>query len=233
MDDNQSVKDDRAVKDEESCESNKKDDQVKSGKKETTDQGQGGTFFPGNVNMQGNPAYYPHLYPNTMMWPHFYPGYPNPAPHPASFAPAGYPPPYAPPYYQAPQPAPDMGKRGSTPAGKPDTHTAESSISHDDCGCSEHETSTGPEHLKHDENKFGQMFGIVNDIAKGQADPSQIISMLEGFDGHFWKGAIVGVAATLLLGSDAVKGAIAGVFSGLAGKEASSAEKPEVDNKQE
>jgi len=59
--------------------------------------------------------------------------------------------------------------------------------------------------------------GLVNDIANGKADPSRMMSYLGGVDSQFWKGAVVGIGATLLLTNDSVKGAMAGLFSSLLG----------------
>ena len=76
---------------------------------------------------------------------------------------------------------------------------------------------TGPGHLKHDAHQYGQLMGLVNDLANGKADPSQVMTLLGGLDGQFLKGALVGIGATLLLTNDAVKATIAGTLSGIFG----------------
>lgn len=58
---------------------------------------------------------------------------------------------------------------------------------------------------------------LVGDLANGNADPSRLMACLGSLDTQFWKGALVGVAATLLLTNDTVKSAIAGALSGVLG----------------
>jgi hypothetical protein len=72
-------------------------------------------------------------------------------------------------------------------------------------------------HPKHDAHKYGQFMGLVNDLANGDADASRVISFLGSLDTQFWKGAMVGVTATLLLTNDTVKDSIVGALSGLFG----------------
>ncbi len=83
------------------------------------------------------------------------------------------------------------------------------------------EFSNAPSHAeepKHDEHKYGQMMGLVEDLVNGKnPDPSHIMSVLEGLDSRFWKGALVGVGATLLLTNDSVKNAIVGGLSTMFG----------------
>ena len=79
-------------------------------------------------------------------------------------------------------------------------HATEESSHSCDCG-----GDCGPGHPKHDEHKYGQFLGLVNDIANGNADASRIMAFMEGMDAQFWKGAMVGLAATLLVTNDAVK----------------------------
>ncbi len=88
------------------------------------------------------------------------------------------------------------------------------------CGCGGHGGYPGPAgsvQPKHLENQHGQLFGLVNDMVNGDADPSRLASFLESLDTQFWKGATVGAVATLLLTSDTVKGMVAGGLSSLFG----------------
>jgi hypothetical protein len=78
----------------------------------------------------------------------------------------------------------------------------------------------------HDKNQYGQqsgpdmgqMYGMMQDVIKGDADPGKIMSFLQASGGDFWKGAIVGAAAVLLLTNSAVKDALAGVVGSVFGK---------------
>ena len=65
---------------------------------------------------------------------------------------------------------------------------------------------------KLDQNKFGQMYGMIDDVMNGNVDPAKIFGFLESSGGDFWKGAIVGAAAVFLVNNDAVKGAVASMF---------------------
>ncbi len=79
-------------------------------------------------------------------------------------------------------------------------------------------SSSHEEEPKHDEHKYGQMMGLVEDLVNGKnPDPSHVMSVLEGLDSRFWKGALVGVGATLLLTNDNVKNAIFGGFATMFG----------------
>ena len=74
---------------------------------------------------------------------------------------------------------------------------------------------TGPGHVKHDQNQYGQLMGIVSDFANGTPDISKVAGFLESCDTQFWKGTVVGVAVTLLLTSDTVKSAVFGTLGGV------------------
>lgn len=84
-----------------------------------------------------------------------------------------------------------------------------------------------PAHLKHDEHKYGQLMGIVNDLANGNPDVSKMMGLLQSCDTQFWKGTLIGVAATLLLTNETVKNTITNAFSGIGGT--FQAEKKEVE----
>ena len=64
---------------------------------------------------------------------------------------------------------------------------------------------------KFDQNKLGKIYGTVNDVMNGEADPASLIGLFAENGGDFWKGALVGAAAVVLLNNDAVKGTLAGV----------------------
>ncbi|MEF2230786.1 MAG: hypothetical protein V3571_07645 [Pseudodesulfovibrio sp.] len=64
---------------------------------------------------------------------------------------------------------------------------------------------------KFDQNKLGQMYGVMTDVMNGEAEPSQLLGLFAGTGGEFWKGALVGAAAVVLLNNDTVKGALAGL----------------------
>lgn len=68
---------------------------------------------------------------------------------------------------------------------------------------------------KFDQNKIGQMYGVMNDVMNGEADPTKIMSLFQSTDGDFWKGAIVGAAGAFLIGNETVRNTIAGVFGSM------------------
>lgn len=70
---------------------------------------------------------------------------------------------------------------------------------------------------KFDQNRFGEVYGMVNDVMNGEAEPAKLLGFLSSAGGDFWKGALVGAAAVFLLNNDAVKGAVAGVFGSVFG----------------
>ena len=79
---------------------------------------------------------------------------------------------------------------------------------------SDHNTGSDHSHPKFDEHKYGQFMGIMSDLANGNPDVSKMMNFLEGLDTQFWKGALIGVTATLLLTNETVKSAIVGALSG-------------------
>lgn len=64
---------------------------------------------------------------------------------------------------------------------------------------------------KFDQQRLGKMYSTVNDVMNGDADPSSLIGLFAENSGDFWKGALVGAAAVVLLNNDAVKGALGGL----------------------
>lgn len=64
---------------------------------------------------------------------------------------------------------------------------------------------------KFDQQKLGKMYSTVNDVINGDADPASLIGLFAENSGDFWKGALVGAAAVVLLNNDAVKGALGGL----------------------
>jgi hypothetical protein len=91
--------------------------------------------------------------------------------------------------------------------------------------------ASAAEGLNHDQNRLGEMYGMVNDLMEGKADSSKILGFLGGSGGDFWKGALVGAAVVFLLNNKDVKDAVAGtlgaVFGGAAG--AAAAEEPQEE----
>jgi hypothetical protein len=120
---------------------------------------------------------------------------------------AGSPPGYAGTFYAGPQAfaaGPHPTSAGFAQSTGPDPHAG----------------SHGPEphrHPKHDAHQYGQVMGLVNDLANGNADPSRVMAVLGNLDAQFWKGALVGVGVTLLLTNTAVRNALAGTLSGIFG----------------
>lgn len=85
-------------------------------------------------------------------------------------------------------------------------------------GCQGHPgMHPGAPSLKHDEHRNGQLFGLIQDLANGQPDAGKIMNWLESCDTPFWKGALVGVAATMLVTNPTVKKTIVDSLSGLWG----------------
>lgn len=66
---------------------------------------------------------------------------------------------------------------------------------------------------------MGQMYGMVGDVMKGKGDPGKLLGLLQAPGGEFWKGALVGAAAVLLLNSGAVKDALGGLFGAMGGQQ--------------
>ena len=66
-------------------------------------------------------------------------------------------------------------------------------------------------------SQFGQMFGVVNDIMNGKADPSTLAGLLDTSDPRFWKGMLMGAALTFLLTNASVKDSVSGLVGGLFG----------------
>ncbi len=104
----------------------------------------------------------------------------------------------------------DIPEYGQPPGGNPHMHGQKPQ------GCM-HGFGQGPGHPKHDANKHGQFMGLVNDIANGDADASTVINFLASLDPLFWKGALMGAVAALLLTNDSVKSSIGGAMSGVMG----------------
>ncbi|WP_419785973.1 hypothetical protein [Pseudodesulfovibrio sp.] len=64
---------------------------------------------------------------------------------------------------------------------------------------------------KFDQNKIGQMYGVMTDVMNGDVEPNKLLGLFAETGGDFWKGALVGAAAVVLLNNDTVKGALAGL----------------------
>ena len=70
-------------------------------------------------------------------------------------------------------------------------------------------------HIHHDENRFGQVADMMGRFLNGEATMGDMVNGLFNLnfrDDQFWKGAVVGAVAALLLNSDTVKGSLAGIF---------------------
>ncbi|NDV18413.1 hypothetical protein GO013_03140 [Pseudodesulfovibrio sp. JC047] len=70
---------------------------------------------------------------------------------------------------------------------------------------------------KFDQNKFGQMYTVMNDVMNGEPDPTKIMALFQETDGDFWKGAIVGAAVGFLASNETVRGAVTGVVGSMFG----------------
>jgi len=169
----------------------------------------------------GHPPHMPAGPPPGMAGPH--PSMNAPLPHYSHYGgPAGMAPGHPMPYYTPDIPTyphPGMSYSGMPYTGFPGQAAGiGSQLSGDPRavhapGCGHDDHGTG--HLKHDAHQYGQFMGLVNDLANGKADPSQVMSFLGGLDGQFLKGALVGIGATLLLISDSVRKGMAGTLSGV------------------
>lgn len=70
-------------------------------------------------------------------------------------------------------------------------------------------------HIHHDENRYGQFADMVSRFLNGQATSGDMVNGLFSLnfrDDQFWKGAIVGVLAAVVLNSDMVKQGLAKTF---------------------
>lgn len=88
----------------------------------------------------------------------------------------------------------------------------------------------GPEaheahHAHHNHNGYGPqgpdmgaMYGMMNDVMQGKGDPGKLLGLFQAPGGEFWKGALVGAAAMLLLNSGGIKETLAGVFGAMTGQ---------------
>ncbi|CAN2047032.1 hypothetical protein GMMP13_380043 [Candidatus Magnetomoraceae bacterium gMMP-13] len=88
-----------------------------------------------------------------------------------------------------------------------------------------HSGCSGPPHIHHDANQYGQIGEVANMFGKffsGEASVDDMVNLGNAANGffnldvrntHFWTGTIVGVAAALLLSNDTVKECISKAFS--------------------
>ncbi len=79
------------------------------------------------------------------------------------------------------------------------------------------------------ENRYGELYGLIQEAANGNADVSGFLRFFQSTSSDFWKGALVGTGLTLLLTNDAVKSAIARGFAGVWGLLGKSAEDKEAE----
>jgi hypothetical protein len=81
-----------------------------------------------------------------------------------------------------------------------------------------------------DANQYGRIAEVVNDIANGeQPDMNKLIALLNSLDTQFWKGALIGTVATLLLTNKGVQSAISGTLGGIFGAFGKKPETPESE----
>lgn len=118
----------------------------------------------------------------------------------------------APPYAGGPMHQTPPGMQPPEPGGMSESHAC----------AGDH----GPGHPKHDAHQYGQLMNLVGDLANGKASPSQVMDCLSRMDGQFWKGAIVGIGATLLLTNSTVKNALMGTLGGIFGAFAKETDTP-------
>lgn len=79
------------------------------------------------------------------------------------------------------------------------------------------------------ENRYGELYGLINQAANGNADVSGFLRFFQNTSSDFWKGALVGSALTLLVTNDAVKKVLAGSLAGIWGSVSRSAEEMEAE----
>jgi hypothetical protein len=65
--------------------------------------------------------------------------------------------------------------------------------------------------------RYAQWMEAACEIANGKPNMEKIMGLMQGYDSQFWKGALVGAAAALLIGNDTVKGAVTETFASIWG----------------
>ncbi len=83
-------------------------------------------------------------------------------------------------------------------------------------------------HPKHDEHRYGQMMDMLGRFLNGEADMGDVVNGFFSLDfqnDQFWKGALVGAAATLLLTNENVQKGLAGSLGSIFGAAKSGIEK--------
>jgi hypothetical protein len=66
--------------------------------------------------------------------------------------------------------------------------------------------------------QYGRIADVMGDIANGeQPDMNKLVSLFNGFDSQFWKGALIGAVITVLMTNETVRSAVADVVSGIMG----------------
>lgn len=89
-----------------------------------------------------------------------------------------------------------------------------------------HHPESGLGHMRGHAGGQAPWMDLVNDLAGGNADPSKLVACLGTLETQFWKGALVGVAVTLLVTNDTVRNSLKAALSGIF-----SASQPEVQEK--
>jgi hypothetical protein len=80
---------------------------------------------------------------------------------------------------------------------------------------------------KFDQNRLGEMYGAVQDVMNGQADPGKLLGLFQGTGGEFWKGALVGAATAFLCTNETVRQTATELVGGLFGSKAGDGEEKE------
>ncbi len=79
------------------------------------------------------------------------------------------------------------------------------------------------------ENRYGELYGLINEAANGNADVSSFLRFFQSTNSDFWKGALVGAGITLLLTNNTVKSTLAQGFAGVWSMMGQSAEEMEAE----
>lgn len=119
-----------------------------------------------------------------------------PYPYPYPYPPHGYypPPPQAAPYWSGAMPPPGHGYGYAEPSPGPSGNAGQPGMGHAGAG----------------HGHGARVSDLVNEVASGGSGLSSLTRMLDLDDIDFWKGALVGAAAVLLLTNGSVQSALFG-----------------------
>jgi hypothetical protein len=96
-------------------------------------------------------------------------------------------------------------------------------------GTQPHPSQAAPSPGNGQENRYGELYGLIQEAANGNADVSGFLRFFQSTSSDFWKGALVGTGLTLLLTNDTLKSAISKGFAGVFGLMGKSAEDMEAE----